>query len=306
MERRAIDIQPKSGRTPLPPRQTALRSPLQTPAERAAVAIELAAKFGGTFAEFEMWLHTQPDLDLREATITKQLNMFSQYKRNGLTVPIIEKDWEISEQERKAASEYFNGATDCKVAPFTWRDRIDHYVAHTKYPEAMFIAKDGRVVGTWFMGNDYRVKSGLYGGYPATYLKRIKALFPDKQCVLHLFSGMVDQAIMPGDTVDVNASLRPTYVDDAQTLHKVPLEGYDLVMADPPYSQEDANHYNTSMVHRNRVMSALQRVQRGTHIVWLDQILPMYRKDAFSIVAAIGMLKSTNHRFRMITIFERI
>jgi hypothetical protein len=44
----------------------------------------------------------------------------------------------------------------------------------------------------------------------------------------------------------------------------------------------------------------------GTWIVWLDQVLPMYRRDAFSIEAAIGMVKSTNHRFRMITIFRRL
>jgi hypothetical protein len=49
-----------------------------------------------------------------------------------------------------------------------------------------FISEDGRVVGTWIMGNDYRVKSGYYGGYPAGYLKRIWSLFPDKR-TLHIF-----------------------------------------------------------------------------------------------------------------------
>ena len=74
------------------------------------------------------------------------------------------------------------------------------------------------------MGNDYRVKTGYYGGYPAGYLRRIRALFPDKQRVLHLFSGKVDLTALPGDTVDINPSLNPTYVDDAQTLRHVPLE----------------------------------------------------------------------------------
>jgi hypothetical protein len=31
----------------------------------------------------------------------------------------------------------------------------------------------------------------------------------------------------------------------------------------------------------------------------------MYRRDAFDIEAVIGMVKSTNHRFRMITVFKR-
>jgi 16S rRNA G966 N2-methylase RsmD len=115
----------------------------------------------------------------------------------------------------------------------------------------------------------------------------------------------VDLAAMPGDTVDVNAELAPTFVDDAQTLERVPLERYDLVLADPPYSVEDAERYRTTMVKRNAVMSALGRLAPGTHIVWLDQVLPMYRKDAFEMEAVIGMVKSTNHRFRVVTVFRR-
>jgi 16S rRNA G966 N2-methylase RsmD len=137
-------------------------------------------------------------------------------------------------------------------------------------------------------------------------LKRIKALFPEKQITLHLFSGKVDLDTFPGDTVDITAELDPTYVDDAQSLKLVPLEYYDLVLADPPYSVEDAEHYKTTMVKRNKVMEALQRLRPGAHVVWLDQVLPMYRKDCFSLDACIGMVKSTNHRFRVINIFKRL
>ena len=186
-----------------------------------------------------------------------------------------------------------------------WEERISNYVKETGFPRCLFVGPDGRVVGTWIMGNDYRVKSTYYGGYPAGYLKRVKALFPDKKKVLHLFSGKVDLAVFPGDTVDINPALKPTYVDDAQTLERVPLEQYDLVLADPPYSVEDADHYQTTMIKRNVVMRALQRLPQNAHVVWLDQVLPMYRKDAFEQEAAIGMWKSTNHRFRGITIFRR-
>jgi hypothetical protein len=186
-----------------------------------------------------------------------------------------------------------------------WEDRIDNYAKETGFPKSLFVGPDGRVVGTWIMGNNYRVKSTYYGGYPSGYLKRVKALFPDKTKVLHLFSGKVDLSVFPGDTVDINPSLTPTYLDDAQTLKNVPLHEYDLVLADPPYSVEDADHYQTTMVKRNVVMRALQRLPIGAHVVWLDQVLPMYRKDAFEQEGAIGMWKSTNHRFRGITIFCR-
>src|SRR6185503_9783400 len=111
------------------------------------------------------------------------------------------------------------------------QERIDFYVDTTGFPRSLFIGEDGRVVGTWIMGNDYRVKSEYYGGYPAGYLKRIRALFPDKCRVLHLFSGKVDTTTLPGDTVDINPSLKPTYADDAQTLACVPVEKYDLILA---------------------------------------------------------------------------
>lgn len=185
-------------------------------------------------------------------------------------------------------------------------ERVANYHRETGFPESLFIGGDGRIIGVWIMGNDYRVKSEFYGGYPAGYLRRIKALFPDKQRVLHLFSGRVDKSIIPGDTVDVNPELSPDYVDDAQTLERVPLEAYDLVMADPPYSVEDAERYQTTMIKRNKVMAALgKRLTSGCHVVWLDQVHPMYRKDRFDLTGVIGMVKSTNHRFRVVTIFEK-
>lgn len=188
----------------------------------------------------------------------------------------------------------------------TPQQRIDSYCQQTGYPRNLFVGEDDRIVGTWIMGNNYAVKSGLYGGYPHGYLKRVAALFPDKSRILHLFSGCVDLDALPGKTCDINSERNPDYVDDAQTLVYVPVEQFDLVIADPPYSVEDCDHYGVSMVKRNRVMKTLgSRMQPGAHVVWLDQVLPMYRRDQFVLTATIGMLKSTNHRFRMITIFER-
>lgn len=190
-----------------------------------------------------------------------------------------------------------------------WQDRIDNYCAVTKYPRSLFIGEDGRVVGTWIMGNNYQVKSDYYGGYPAGYLRRIKSLFPDKVAdgTLHLFSGRVDKLLLNGWTVDINPANGADYVDDAQTLTRVPLETFSLVLADPPYSVEDCDHYQTTMIKRNVVMRALgNRLPTGAFVVWLDQVLPMYRKDQFSIDAVIGMVKSTNHRFRLITIFRKL
>ena len=186
-------------------------------------------------------------------------------------------------------------------------ERVANYHHMLDYPESLFIGGDGRLVGTWIMGQNYTVKSTFYGGYPHGYLTRVKALFPEKRFVLHLFSGKVDTTTFPGTTVDINADNAPDYVDDAQTLEKVPLEKFDLVLADPPYSVEDCDHYKTTMIKRNKVMAALgARLSKGCHVVWLDQVLPMFRKTDFAIDGVIGMVKSTNHRFRVITIFRKL
>lgn len=189
--------------------------------------------------------------------------------------------------------------------PYRWLPRVENYEFETGFPASLFVGADGRLVGTWIMGNDYRVKSQFYGGYPNTYLSRVRSLFRDKTDVLHLFSGKVDTTAYPGHTVDVNPDLDPTYVDDAQTLDNVPLEDYDLVMCDPPYSVEDAEHYRTSMVKRNKVMQALARTRSGTHVVWLDQVLPMWRKADFDLIGIVGLVRSTNHRFRLMSVFRR-
>lgn len=191
------------------------------------------------------------------------------------------------------------------IDPYGWTRRIKSYITLTGFPESLFIAADGRLVGTWIMGNDYRVKSQFYGGYPNTYLRRVKGLFPETNKTLHLFAGKVDLSAFPGDTVDINPALKPTFVDDGQTLTRVPIDRYTLFLVDPPYSVEDAEHYQTTMISRNKVMDRLSDCQTGAHVVWLDQVLPMYRKVDFHMIGIVGIVRSTNHRFRVMTIFRR-
>jgi len=186
-------------------------------------------------------------------------------------------------------------------------ERIANYHRVTGFPESLFVGGDGRIVGTWIMGNDYRVKSGYYGGYPAGYLRRCRALFPDKERALHLFSGRVAKDTFPGYTIDINPALQPDFVDNAEGITCVPINDRDIVLSDPPYSAEDCEHYGTPMVNRNKVMQDLgAKLTSDCHVVWLDQVLPMYRKTEFAIDGVIGMVKSTNHRFRVVTIFRKL
>jgi hypothetical protein len=185
---------------------------------------------------------------------------------------------------------------------YTLSERAQFY--SKKHPAWPPLRSDDRWLdGMWIMGNIYRT-SGYYGAYPHTYLERISSLFPDAERVLHLFSG----SLPPGNYVRFDRSPTAEVSGDAHILSAYfPGRTFDLVYADPPYSVEDCNHYGCAMVNRNRVLKECSKiVEPGGFIVWLDQVLPMFRKAELHMCGVIGMVKSTNHRFRVTTIFRRI
>ena len=126
-----------------------------------------------------------------------------------------------------------------------------------------------------------------HGAYPGNLLKRIDALFSDRQRVLHVFSGMVDAAAFPGDTLDINPALSPTYCVDAETCEGVDLSLYDLVLCDPPYTSADAAIYGTKPIpQRSRRLTQVcsfeltQRLQP----YGVDHCRRLWRVGAASVV----------------------
>lgn len=158
---------------------------------------------------------------------------------------------------------------------------------------------------TWLIGNDYRNATKFYGSYPPGYLARVMSLFPAKdQRVLHVFSGSLPKGPYRRCDVRQPAELRCS-VYDLPKRFSVGDEA-DLVIADPPYSAADAAKYETGMVDRRRATAALAQVTRvGGHLVWLDTVWPQHRKVEWVTVGRIAIVRSTNHRVRMCTIFER-
>ncbi len=83
-------------------------------------------------------------------------------------------------------------------------------------------------------------------------------------------------------------------------------KSFDLILADPPYSIEDSEHYGTPMVRRNTVMKECASVlETGGFLVWLDQVLPMFSNRDWHLCGVIGIVRSTNHRFRVASFFRR-
>lgn len=182
-----------------------------------------------------------------------------------------------------------------------------YHEAFPKWPPVF--AAGGYLLGTWMIGNCYRNHSRYYGAYPHGYLDRVHALFPDAENVLHLFSGSVQKGRWPRErTLDADASLKPDLARDVDVGGWTEgLAGFDLVLADPPYTEEDAAHYGRPLVKRNKVIAAcVDLLKPGGHMVWLDQIFPIYRKVGLKLVGTIGLLRSTNHRVRCVFIWERL
>lgn len=196
------------------------------------------------------------------------------------------------------------------------------------------LASHGWLTGTWAIGACYKNPNPIYGAYPHGYLKRVHSLFPDARSVLHVFSGgLTRQAAMeeagwsinPGATnidllqqgktmelVDIHGpenGRHPTWQGDIHDFCADPenQDTFDLILADPPYSAEDAKKYDVPMVTRRRVISDLHKVAApGGSLVWLDQVWPQFRKSQWNCYGHIGLVRSTNHRMRLVSMFEKI
>lgn len=187
----------------------------------------------------------------------------------------------------------------------TPEDRVRRYAAAFPDFPSMWHSK-GWILGVWNVGNDYK-GSGYHGSYPNSYLKRITSLFPDCKKVLHLFSGS-----LPKDKkytrVDINPDLKPEVVCDAEELsqHLEP-NSFDIIYADPPYTESDALKYGQPMCNRNKVVQECYKVLKpGGYLLWMDMVLPMYRKAEWKRVGEISISRSTNHRIRGVFIFQKL
>ena len=175
----------------------------------------------------------------------------------------------------------------------------NYHETFPNYPPSLFLSNN-QIIGLWVMGNNYTTKTSLYGAYPYGYLNRIYALFPPiKDKTLHLFSGSIDDEY---DKVDFNVGI------DAETMSDIlPHNFYESIYSVPPYSVEDCERYGCCMIKRNVVFKECFKIMKpGGILIWLDQVLPNYKKIEWKILARIGMVKSTNHRFRVITIFQKL
>lgn len=194
----------------------------------------------------------------------------------------------------------------------TLQERADHYAqVFAKFPAShLRVVREKRqdvLYGTWLIGQDYRNKTKFYGAYPPGYLDRVSALFPDVHqsplTVLHAFSG----SLPVGEYTRCDMKQPAELSCDVRDLNPTAHGSFRLVTADPIYSALDAEKYGVPMTDRGTVTRSLARVTRMSgHLVWLDCVWPMFSKTQWRTVGRIALVRSTNHRVRLVSIFERV
>lgn len=191
----------------------------------------------------------------------------------------------------------------------TLADRVASYSQRfPDCPNAMWVAGDKKqwLYGIWQLGQYWKNGSRYYGAYPHSFLDRVAAVFPEIAAheTLHVFSGSLPAGEYT--RLDINPACDPELVGSVYDIKKLTARKFGLVIADPPYSAEDAKQYGTAGVDRGKATRAIADVVvRGGQLVWLDTTWPMYRKDLWHYYGAIELRRSTNQRLRGVSLFER-
>ncbi len=170
------------------------------------------------------------------------------------------------------------------------------------------------ITDVWILARaKYADGSKRYGGYLGGFPERARALLGASidEPVLHVCGGLARQypyraGFGPQDkTLDLDPACHPDYLQDASQ----PLPtGFRAMLADPPYSEDDAAKYppgaarypSPNLLVRNMIASLRPGQRCGIiHYLW-----PSPPPGARS-VAAIAILCGFNNRARVFSVFER-
>jgi hypothetical protein len=161
----------------------------------------------------------------------------------------------------------------------------------------------------WVLGADYKTRSTLYGAFPHRFLPYLLALFPDVRLsdILHACAGSVKPG--PWTRLDVHPDTAARTCSAASMTRRRCSPGvtFPLVIVDPPYSSDDAKRSTTrrrSIPRRPCARSQRSCRPAGTARGSITQ-WPMHNKREWITVGRCYIQRSTKHRTRVCTIFQR-
>ena len=172
------------------------------------------------------------------------------------------------------------------------------------------------ICDTWILA---RSKVKYYGDYPAGFLHRARQLLGvhTNDPVLHVCSGRIDlypyDGFGPNDkTLDINATLKPDFVVDVAT-SVLPLytdrednQPWYAVLADPPYTEEDAAKYGDFPLPSARrcLEQSLDVLDAGGRVGILHYVAPRPPKGV-TFVACITVFVGFENRARLYSVYEK-
>ncbi len=141
------------------------------------------------------------------------------------------------------------------------------------------------------------------GSFPLHFERKLWRLLGEPEKVLHPFGGLCEI----GDSVDLNETTAPTWVGDAHDLHWIADDTYDLVVLDPPYSNEEAEVlYGTPKLRYGKFIAEAVRVCKpGGHVAIYHKVMKP-RPEGCRLVHRVVVLTRVNHSARICMIFRKM
>lgn len=153
--------------------------------------------------------------------------------------------------------------------------------------------------------------TGAYKGkFPDGLMPRVIDFFKDYLDLewesltrLYQFGGKVND----GDTVDLNPECNPTFLTDARIMEGVPRNHYDVVFADPGYSDYDYEKWGVNPIKPYSFLKeGLDCLKLGGYYLLLHTLI--YKMRAFincRAIAFISVDSGPNHRIRCLQIYQK-
>jgi len=171
------------------------------------------------------------------------------------------------------------------------------------------------ITDIWFLARA-KLKDGhkYYGAYLGGFPERARALLSAtiNEPVLHVCGGMAKHYPYPAGfgpqdkTLDLDPATQPDYLQNACDPYPT---GFKAILADPPYSVEDCEHYRvgaTAYPSPNVILRrSLDALPIGGKVGMIHYALPGCPADA-KFIAAVGILCGFNNRIRVYSVFEKI
>ncbi len=159
----------------------------------------------------------------------------------------------------------------------------------------------------------YKGGAKRFGGYLGGFPERARALLGVSidDPVLHVCGGWAPLypyrgGFGPSDkTLDLDPECKPDFLQDAEGV--LP-GGFKAMLADPPYSPEDAAHYAPGSLRYPKpnkiVANMLAALRPGQRCGIIHYLMPSPPKNT-RFVACVGVVSGYNNRIRVYSVFER-